>query len=81
MKYLLVLLVVVIAIGIWRSKRRVSGASSAAQSATRTTALNKPQAMVECVHCGLHLPQKDAVADAQGRFFCSTEHRQATSPR
>ena len=83
MKYLLVLLVVVIAIGIWRSKRRVSGTSqgSTAQSTARATALNKPQAMMECAHCGLHLPQKDAVTDAQGRHYCGAEHRQAASPR
>ncbi|MDR2297931.1 MAG: hypothetical protein LBE30_06280 [Comamonas sp.] len=76
MKYLLVMLVVAIAIGIWRGKRRVHGASST--SARPSTALNKPQSMVECAYCGLHLPQADAVTDAQGtqgRFYCSAEHR------
>ena len=82
MKYLLVLLVVVLAIGIWRSKRRVSASDSqtAAPSSTKATALNKPQVMVECAHCGLHLPQKDAVTSTQGRFYCSAEHRQTASP-
>lgn len=36
-----------------------------------------PQAMVACAHCGLHLPQADAVADADGRLFCSAAHRLA----
>ena len=76
MKYLLVLLVVVIAIGIWRSKRRVPAPP---RSAARTTALNKPQSMVECAHCGLHLPQSDAVADARGQFYCGAEHRRLAS--
>lgn len=34
-----------------------------------------PQAMVRCAHCGLHLPQADALADADGRPYCSQAHR------
>ena len=80
MKYLLVLIVVAIAIGIWRSKRRI--ADSSRPSTRPATALSKPQAMVECAHCGLHLPKADAVSDAQGQLFCSAEHRRlaARSP-
>lgn len=33
-----------------------------------------PQAMVRCAHCGLHLPQPDALP-AGDRYFCSEEHR------
>lgn len=73
MKYLLVMLVVAIAIGIWRKKRRVHGSSTT--SANPATALSKPQSMVECAYCGLHLPRTDTVADAQGRIYCSAEHR------
>ena len=82
MKYLLVLVVVAIAIGLWRNKRRVSAdnSSKAARASVNATALHKPQAMVECAYCGLHLPQKDAVTDAQGRIFCGAEHRQMASP-
>jgi uncharacterized protein len=32
-----------------------------------------PTRMVACRHCGLHLPQADAIADAQGHY-CSVEH-------
>jgi len=32
------------------------------------------QAMVSCAHCGLHVPQSDALA-VDGRYFCSDEHR------
>ena len=34
-----------------------------------------PQAMVACAHCGLHLPQPDAVEGEGGRHYCSAEHR------
>ena len=71
MKYLLVLLVVVVAVGIWRSKRR-------AEVAEQTRPASPPkrlQSMVACAHCGLHLPQADAVSDASGKVFCSAEHR------
>lgn len=37
----------------------------------------KPQAMLACAHCGVHLPQADAIADAEGRPFCSEAHRLA----
>lgn len=71
MKYLIVILVVV-AVG-WlllrgrTSDRRVRrGASSGANL----------QAMVQCAHCGVHLPRADAVEDRLGAF-CSEAHRLA----
>lgn len=32
--------------------------------------------MVRCAHCGVHLPRGESV-EADGQFFCSTEHRDA----
>ena len=72
MKYLLVMLVVAIARHL-AQKRRVHGSSTT--STNPSTALSKPQSMVECTYCGLHLSQTDTVADAQGRLYCSAEHR------
>jgi uncharacterized protein len=34
-----------------------------------------PASMVRCAHCGLHLPQSEALLDAAGRSFCSAAHR------
>lgn len=70
MKYLVLLAVLVVAFGIWRSRRRSEAASS---SETRRP-LALPQDMVACAHCGVHVPQADAVVLA-GHTFCSTEHR------
>ncbi len=71
MKYLLVLLVVVVAVGIWRGKRR----AEVAEPTRPASPPKRLQSMVACAHCGLHLPQTDAVSDASGRIFCSAEHR------
>jgi uncharacterized protein len=35
-----------------------------------------PVAFATCVHCGVHLPQDDAVMDG-GRAYCSEAHRLA----
>ena len=42
----------------------------------RDDALPKSRAMVECAHCGLHLPSDDALLSG-GRVFCSEAHRLA----
>lgn len=33
----------------------------------------EPERMVECAHCGLLVPESEAVSDG-GRDFCSPEH-------
>jgi len=67
MKYLLVLIVIVIAVGVWRGQRRTEANPANARLAA-------PQDMVECAHCGLHLPRSEAI-EAAGRSYCSAEHR------
>ena len=75
MKYLLVLLVIVVAVGIWRNKRRAELAERKAAGTRPAPALKQPQNMVACAHCGLHLPQADAVTDGTSQYYCSAEHR------
>lgn len=76
MKYLLVLLVVAIAVGIWRSQRRAAAAEHAKSRPAARRPLAAPEEMTECAVCGLHLPRADALS-AQGRYFCCAEHLQA----
>ena len=73
MKYLLVLLVIVIAVGIWRSRRRAENL----QARRPETRLQPPQDMVACARCGLHLPRSEAlVLEApQPRYYCCAQHR------
>lgn len=73
MKYLLVLLVMAIAIGIWRSRHRKAVKESRPSAAQARIA--PPQEMVECAQCGLHLPRADAVSNSARQIFCGTAHR------
>lgn len=68
MKYLIVVLVVVVVLWLLlRSKaERPAARGPAGDSAA------KP--MVQCAHCGVHLPQADALLDHRGAF-CSEAHR------
>ena len=36
-----------------------------------------PMPMLACAHCGVHLPQAEAVIDVAGRPFCGEAHRLA----
>lgn len=40
----------------------------------------KPQRMVSCSYCDLHLPQDDALAH-DGRYYCGAEHRDSLSQK
>ncbi|WP_374567830.1 PP0621 family protein [Ideonella sp.] len=70
-KWLLTIAIVVIALMLWFGKGRGGGASPG--GARRRPP--GPQPMVSCAHCGLHLPQPDAVEGEGGRHYCSAEHR------
>lgn len=74
MKYLIWLLVILLAIWAFKRSRRVNTA----------TPKEKPQAtpanMAVCLHCGIHLPQDEAVTGEKG-LYCSTEHRAAAQNR
>jgi uncharacterized protein len=41
----------------------------------------KAEEMVQCAHCGVHLPDGDALRDAQGHAYCGAAHRQAGPAR
>jgi uncharacterized protein len=76
MKYLTVLAVLAVAFWIWRSNRadrqshRVPQSPDARPGNTSTPA----QAMLQCAHCGVHLPANEAVQGKRGGY-CSAEHR------
>ena len=74
MKYLLWLL---IGLFIWWAWRRSTPTSPRQQTPATSSA---PQDMVACLHCGVHLPQGDAVAGTLGPY-CSVAHRSAAGDR
>ncbi len=76
MKYLLVLIVLVIAYNVWR-KQRIDDAAARQQQNPRPQPgpPRVTQSMVPCARCGLMLPKSDAL-EQNGQHFCSAEHRQ-----
>ena len=72
MKYLLLVVLVVVAYLVWRNAR-LQRRSEAPPTAAEPLA--QPQEMVSCPVCGLHLPRPDAVAGSNGRFYCTQDHR------
>lgn len=69
MKYVVLLIVLVLAYAWWRGQRRASMPPPKARPP-----LPPPQDMVACHRCGVHLPRSDALARG-GRSYCSLEHQ------
>lgn len=76
MKFLLIFLLVMLVAWRWRAGRSHAIRAKQHQAARNAAA---PQDMVRCDHCGLHLPQNDAVPGQHGTY-CSTAHRQKAEP-
>jgi len=81
MKYLVLFAVLMVVYTLWKNQRvreraERGGAPSAASKGRPGPG---PQEMVRCPVCDLHLPRADAVADAQGRLYCSAAHRDKAS--
>lgn len=63
------LLLIFAVVAVWwlvRSFRRKDAADAAREAA--------PEQMVTCSHCGLYLPQGEAIIEGN-KFFCCDEHR------
>ncbi|PPE67927.1 PP0621 family protein [Caldimonas caldifontis] len=73
MKYLVVVVVVLVVVWLLRGQRRKE--ASAPRSSARPR--EAPQQMVDCAHCGVHLPAADAVRGEDGRHYCTAAHRLA----
>jgi uncharacterized protein len=71
MKYLVLLLVLVVAYMVWRNARIGHKQDAPGPRGSPGT----PQEMIACPECGLHLPKADAVAGRNGLHYCSQEHR------
>ena len=74
MKYL-ILIGVVVGLIWWIKFSRPAKPSAPAAGAD-----NGPQPMVRCAHCGLHLPQNEAI-DSANAVYCSQAHRDLAEPR
>ncbi|MCX7142056.1 MAG: PP0621 family protein [Proteobacteria bacterium] len=63
------LLLVFAAFAVWLLIKRLRR-----KDATRAAPEPASEQMVTCSHCGLYLPQKEAIAEG-GEFFCCAEHQ------
>ena len=71
MRFLLIFFVILLIAFLWREARK----PKARDAEQKRKPAAKPQAMVRCAHCGLHLLEADAVPGARG-VYCSEAHRQ-----
>jgi len=68
MKYLVLLAVIAVVYALWRGQRRPPRPPAQRPGGAA------PQDMVACAHCGVHLPQGDALWK-DGRGYCCRDHR------
>jgi uncharacterized protein len=78
MKY--VLLVAVVGVVLWLMFGRGRRTEQVRRRETKRAERGQPEApvtMLQCAHCGVHLPKSDALFDAGGRPYCGEPHRLA----
>ena len=73
MKYLIVIVIVFAVIWFIRNNRRSD--LPRPDAAPQKPTLAKPEDMVRCPVCSLHLPRVDALAGPDGQLYCCPEHR------
>jgi uncharacterized protein len=83
---LVILLGVVLVAVLWFTKGRLYGKRSTKQGADAApgaysgnggTQKTGAATIVACAHCGVHLPQADALNDSAGLAYCGEPHRLA----
>lgn len=74
MKYLVLLVVVLVAYMLWRNARLAERSGRDAPP-PHPPGAGGPQDMVSCPVCQLHLPRSEAVPGKDGALYCSQEHR------
>ncbi|MDP1898896.1 MAG: PP0621 family protein [Rubrivivax sp.] len=73
MKFLLFL--VLIGVAVWMLTARIRRPRVPPTSQKKGPA--EPTPMLACAHCGIHLPQAEALTDGAGRPYCTEAHRRA----
>jgi len=67
--------VILFGIWLWRTNRE----ADPKRNRPKATAGPKPQDMVQCAQCSVHLAAVDAVPGKKG-VYCCLEHRQRAEP-
>ncbi|MDE2415988.1 MAG: hypothetical protein KGM60_14620 [Comamonadaceae bacterium] len=71
MKYLIVLAVIAVVYALWRSQRQ----PPPRQGGQQRPRIAPPQDMVRCAHCGVHVPQGEALWSG-GHGYCCRAHQE-----
>ncbi len=71
----LLVLVLVVGVVLWLMLGRRRRPDTAARAKPAKPSAAATQTMVACTHCGVNLPQTEALFDVAGRPFCSEAHR------
>ena len=79
MKYLILLVLLAVLFFMLGARRR-TGADEPAARKPQPPAPAKPQAMLRCAECGMHLPADEALP-GKGGVFCGAAHRNAFEAR
>lgn len=77
MKFIVLVAVILIAAWWWRTGRKLPPENGGRTS--RSWSGRRPQEIVRCAHCGVHVPLSDAVA-TRTAHYCSIEHRRIAEP-
>lgn len=76
MRNLLIFILVLII--VWWVRRALQkprgGDPSRTHGASRQDRSGDPERMLECEHCGVHIPESEGLYDGD-TFYCSEEHR------
>lgn len=72
MKYLLVLLVLLVAFWTWRNNRQTDERDDTPKPRAR----RGPVVMIACSQCGTHVPEAEVVLGDRGRYCCAEHRRQ-----
>lgn len=73
MKFLLVLMVLLVAIWVWRNNRSADGGTARPPAPPKPA---RPTDMVACLQCGTHVPEGESVAGRDGPYCCQEHRRQ-----
>lgn len=71
--YKFMLKILLLAIIVWLLYRMLQRYAGSMQPQDRET--SAVSTMVQCAHCGLHLPEEESIL-ADGRHYCCEAHRQ-----
>lgn len=79
MKYLLLALLVYVGWRLYTAQKSAGEEAAQSPEAVPPQSPAGAERMVACSHCGIHLPQSEAIAGPESLHFCCNEHRRQHS--